>query len=213
MGSYLYVIGPDDQNVQDPWIKLGRSADPAMRRSQLQVGQGEKLKVWGMFAVPADQAGTREAAAKAFFAPIKIKGEVFRCTYEVGSAFAEQFATHGEADTFVRLLLASELADQEWNRRLEQRGRFRRQRVPEDLEEALSVAEHVMRRANDALFDHDFERAAKTDEIMGDIRRPAPPTPLLPPQQKVVEGKRILVPRQPRTGPSLFKRRSSGSPA
>lgn len=210
MASYLYVIGPDDQNVHDPWVKLGRSADPALRRSQLQVGQGEKLKVWGTFAVPADQASAREAAAKAFLAPIKIKGEVFRCTHEVGSAFAEQFATHGEADTFARLLLAAELADQEWNRLIEKRGRFARKAVPAELEEAVEAASVALNQATDALFAHDFKRAAKTDEIMGGIMRPGPAVAPLPPQQKVVEGKRILVPRQPRTGPSLFKRRANG---
>lgn len=198
--SYLYVIGPDPQDVHDPWVKIGRSNDPKSRRSQLQVGQGETLAVRGAFLVPAELASERETAAKAFLTPIKIKGEVFHCRHEVACAFAEQFATHGQPDEFLGLLLADTLASNKaW--RLASRG----SRIPAGLEAADAEAT----QANDALFAFDFERAAKTDEIMGDIRRPKTAIELAPLRTLGASGKRILTPRQPRTGPSLFKRRGA----
>lgn len=202
--SYLYVIGPDPQDVHDPWIKIGRSTDPKLRRSQLQVGQQDTLALRGAFPVPREEASTRETAVKAFLLPIKIKGEVFRCRHEVGCAFAEQFASHGEPDEFLGLLLIDTMASNTaW------RSASRRKLAAEALEEADEAA----KQANDALFDFDFERAAKTDVIMGDIRRPKPASGLTHVRLADASGKRALIPRQPRTGPSLFKRKGDGAKA
>jgi hypothetical protein len=153
--------------------------------------------------VPSGQESKREAAAHAFMEPLLIKGEVFRCKNQIGCAVAQQFAEHGEADEFTRLLLAKDLAEKEWYRLIQRRSGFKRSVVPQEIEDALSMAQGAMDEAADALFDCDFERAAKTDEISASIRTKTPAPALKP-------AIRMLTPRQPRTGPSLFKRRDNG---
>jgi hypothetical protein len=200
MGSFLYVIGPDPQNVHAPWIKIGRSASPALRRSQLQVGQQDTLKVWSAFPVRASEASKREAAVHQAMAPLRIKGEVFRCRHEIGSAFTEHFSNHSEADEFLCHLLVKDLAEKEWGDLIKDRSGFKRSNTPQRIEDAIEAAQAAMDEATKAIFALNFDRAAKTDEIMAHILRPKPKPASIVPKM------RVLTSRQPRTGPSLFRR-------
>lgn len=188
--SYLYVIGPNDPRKRAAWVKIGRSTAPSLRRSQLQVGQGDELKVYGAFKVALADASRLETAVHEAMRPLRIKGEVFQADPFLACAFVEHIAANGEPDEFLGLALARDLAEKEWNRLSSLPSARGRWGDTETLER-VRAAEDVMTRTCDAMFDFDFERGCRIDPIAGDIRRPRAEDE--PPQ------KRILRPRKPRS--------------